>query len=82
MNKQRFDLIIGALFRDGGELYGALSQLLAERIDFVNRQSPSEGDVMKDIPKIYKKEGALDELRSMRASLQELEKEFKRRQGI
>jgi len=74
------DLIIGALFRNGGELYGVVKEALDAHIDFVNRQSSSEGDLFKDIPKFYAKEGALQQLKMIRSVLIDIEKEFKRRQ--
>ena len=56
-------------------VYPILVEILDERIALKNGGRMT-GDVFKDIPEVYKREGAVDELRWIKSLIEEFKKEY------
>jgi hypothetical protein len=78
--KKYLDLILGALFKDDGVLFVAVKDMIETRIKDVDRLKKLSGNLMEDIPEVYTRKGALDELKKIRSTLIEIESIHKKKQ--
>jgi hypothetical protein len=70
--------LVTALFSNGRRVFlivdAILSQTLADRY----RQTNTKSDLLRDIPIMYRREGAIDELNKLRVLITDLENDTKK----
>lgn len=67
--------LIDALFSKGGRVFMIVDEMLISRMDNKYKQTSTKSDLMKDIPRIFKREGAIEELKKLRSMILDLKRE-------
>lgn len=80
LNKEQKERILNALFSNGAMIYKLVKQHLEERITNHNSGGAS-GDLFKDLPKFYQREGAISENNKLLNMLKNYKEEYDKSQA-
>jgi len=70
--------LVTALFSNGRRVFLIVDAILSQTLEDMYRRTNTKGDLFRDIPIMYEREGAINELKKLRALITDLENDTKK----
>lgn len=78
---KQIELLRDVLLTHGGQPLIILKQLYDEKIAEWEKKTTTKGNLFEDVPQMYKRDGAINILKSLRSDLEDWEQEAKDNRG-